>query len=104
MASPIWGNSGDTTLWRSNLAAGLIEASSRPITGAMFWSSPHARLLVLVVGSAVALALLAISPARRARHEHQSPTPTVTAHDPTPGAWAHQRRLDRSTLPQSPPS
>jgi hypothetical protein len=70
----------------------------------MFWTSPHARLLVLVVGSAVALALLAVSPARRERHEHRSPAPTATVSDATPGALAHQRRLARINLRRSAPS
>jgi hypothetical protein len=73
--------------------AGLIAAVSWPITGAMFWTSPHARLLFLVVGSAVALALLAVSPARRGSHEHPRSVQTMTFEDATPGSRAHERRV-----------
>jgi len=79
--------------WRA-----LIGAASLPITGAMFWTSPHARLLALVVGSAVALALLAISPARRTNGVETASTPAAKAADATPGSRAHVRQLYRLSL------
>jgi hypothetical protein len=101
MASPIWGNSGDKARMRRDSTFGLIVDVLLPITGAMFWTSPHARLLILVVGSAVALALLAISPARRSHPGHGRSAPTATAPVATPGSRAHGRRLYRLSLERS---
>jgi hypothetical protein len=64
----------------------------------MFWTSPHARLLVLVVGSAVALALLPLMSARGERRPAGSRAPTAMVMDAAPGAHAHDRQVYRISL------
>jgi hypothetical protein len=82
----------------SVLSGRLIAAVARSITGSMFWTSPHARLLVLVVGSAVALALLALTSGRSARRAHDPSAATASVADATPGAHARDRRVYRISL------
>jgi hypothetical protein len=64
----------------------------------MFWTSPHARLLVLVVGSAVALALLSLTSARDARRAEDPSAPTASSSDATPGTHAPDRQAYRISL------
>jgi hypothetical protein len=84
--------------------AALIAVRSRPITGAMFWTSPHARLLLLVAASAVALAVLAISPERRTSREPQVSAPTASWQRTTAGSRAHERVLYRVGLTSTAPA
>jgi len=68
----------------------------------MFWTSPHARLLVLVVGSAVALGLLSLTSGRNARRAEDPSAPIAGVSDVTPGAHARERGVYRVSLRRVP--
>jgi hypothetical protein len=64
----------------------------------MFWTSPHARLLVLVVAAALALALLALTSGRDARRAQVPSAPSASVSDATAGAHARDRQAYRISV------